>query len=313
MTHVEYRDFMVFDIKATGDYSELNIKKEDLGDFLNPENVYAIINQEIKRIYLWKGARSPVRKRFLGSRIATSIQGDMMKAGYKRCKVVTIDQGEELEEFLNLFGLESMEIKLELEEKRYVRNIEREQTRITNILSTKVDSNSKLSEIQNFLDTDEQIIWSKSSLVSLKDTWLKLLLKNKKYKTRLTKTSEASELEIKEYKNTYLITNKNIISHSIFNKFSDFSDIPTHAIKIRGEGDIIMLDQRELNSFEIEEFDDGYDVWFNAEPIDKGENLFSFEGLDLEEYRKLINALDHNYLAEIPEKIKKIRYTRKRY
>jgi len=313
MTHVEYRDFMVFDIKATGDYSELKIKKEDLGDFLNPENVYAIINQEIKRIYLWKGARSPVRKRFLGSRIATSIQGDMMKAGYKRCKVVTIDQGEELEEFLNVFGLESMEIKLELEEKRYIRNIEREQTRITNILSTKVDSNSKLSEIQNFLDTDEQIIWSKSSLVSLKDTWLKLLLKNKKYKTRLTKTSEASELEIKEYKNTYLITNKNIISHSIFNKFSDFSDIPTHAIKIRGEGDIIMLDQRELNSFEIEEFDDGYDVWFNAEPIDKGENLFSFEGLDLEEYRKLINALDHNYLAEIPEKIKKIRYTRKRY
>jgi len=313
MTHVEYRDFMVFDIKATGDYSELKIKKEDLGDFLNPENVYAIINQEIKRIYLWKGARSPVRKRFLGSRIATSIQGDMMKAGYKRCKVVTIDQGEELEEFLNVFGLESMEIKLELEEKRYVRNIEREQTRITNILSTKVDSNSKLSEIQNFLDTDEQIIWSKSSLVSLKDTWLKLLLKNKKYKTRLTKTSEASELEIKEYKNTYLITNKNIISHSIFNKFSDFSDIPTHAIKIRGEGEIIMLDQRELNSFEIEEFDDGYDVWFNAEPIDKGENLFSFEGLDLEEYRKLINALDHKYLAEIPEKVKKIRYVRKRY
>ena len=142
---------------------------------------------------------------------------------------------------------------------------------------------------------------------------MKLLLKNKKYKTRLTKTSEASELEIKEYKNTYLITNKNIISHSIFNKFLNFSDIPTHAIKIRGEGEIIMLDQRELNSFEIEEFDDGYDVWFNAEPIDKGENLFSFEGLDLEEYRKLINALDHNYLAEIPEKIKKIRYTRKRY
>ncbi len=313
MTDVEYRDFMVFDIKENGEFKELNIKKkEDLGDFLNPENVYAIIHQEINRIYLWKGARSPVRKRFLGSRIATKIQGNMMKAGFKRCKVVTIDQGEELEEFLNVFGLESMEVEVELEEKRYLRNIEREQTRLANILSTKVENSSKLSEIQTYLEADEQIIWSKSSLVSLKDNWLKLLLKNKKYKTRLTKTSEATKLEIKEYKNTYLITNKNIISHSIFNKFCNFSDIPTYAIKIRGEGEIIMLDQRELNSFEIEEFDDGYDVWFNAEPIDKAVSFFSFEGLNLEEYRKLINALDKNYLAEIPEKVKKIRYMRKR-
>ncbi|TFG13074.1 MAG: hypothetical protein EU535_05445 [Promethearchaeota archaeon] len=312
MMDVEYKDFMIFDIKATGDYSELKIKKEDLGDFLNPENVYAIINQEINRIYLWKGARSPVRKRFLGSRIATKIQGDMMKAGYKRCKIVTIDQGEELEEFLNVFGLESMEIKVELEDKKYIRNIEREQTRIASILSTKADSNSKLAEIQNYFDEDEQIIWNKSSIISLDNNWLKLILKNKKYKRRLTKSSEASNLEIKDYKNTYVITNKNIISYTVFNRYCDFSEIPTHAIKIKEEGEIIILDQRELNSFEIEEFEDGYDVWFNAEPIDKGEYVFAFEGLNLEEYRTFINALEKNFLAEIPEKVKKIRYIRKK-
>lgn len=312
MNDREYKDFMVFDVKETGDFTEIKVKKEDLGDFLHPENAYIIINQDIKRIYLWKGARSPVRKRFLGSRIATDIQGDIMKAGFKRCKVVTIDQGEELDEFLNVFGLESMEVKEELEDKRYIRNIEKEEMRITNILSTKVESSSKLAEIKSFLDADEQIIWNKSSLVSLKNNWLKLLLKNKKYKRRLKKTSEASKLEIKEYKNTYAITDKKIISHSVFNKYLDFSDVPKYAIDVKGEGEIIMLEQRELRAFEIEEFDDGYDVWFNVEPVDKGDYVFPFEGLTLEEYRTLINALDKNFLAEIPEKIKKLTYVRKK-
>jgi len=309
MTDIEYKNFMVFDIKETGDYPELKIKKEDLGDFLNPENAYIIINQDINRIYFWKGARSPVRKRFLGSRIATKIQGAMMEAGFKRCKVITIDQGEELEEFLNVFGLESMEVAEKIEDKRYIRNIEKEEIRITNILSTKVESSSKLGEIKEFLDEDEQIIWSKSSLVSLKDNWLKLLLKNKKYRKRLVKTSEAANLELKEYKNIYVITNKKVISHSIFNKCFDFIDIPSYAIKIEGDGEIIMIDQRELRSFEIEEFDDGYDIWFNVE---KADYAFAFEGLTLEEYKKFVNALDRNYLAEIPEKIKKITYIRKR-
>lgn len=307
----EYRDFMVFEINEPGDLKELNVKKEDLGDFLHPENVYTIINQEIKRIYLWKGAISPVRKRFIASRIATKLQGDMMKAGYKRCKVVSIDQGEELEEFLNVFGLESMEIKVEMEEKRYIRNIEKEQSRITSILSTKVESNSKLSEIQNCLSEDEQIIWNKSSIVSLDKNWLKNLLKNKNYKIRLKKISEANKLEIKNYKNTYAVTNKSIISHSIFNKFFDFSNIPTYAIKIKGEGEMVILELNELNSFEIEQFGDEYDVWFNAEPIGKGGYIFAYERLTFEEYSSLINALDNNFIAEIPQKIKKLNYIHK--
>ncbi|MFX1445632.1 MAG: hypothetical protein ACFFHV_19625, partial [Promethearchaeota archaeon] len=127
MIDIKYKDFMVFDVKETGDYTELKIKKEDLGDFLHPEYAYIIIYQGINRIYFWKGARSPVRKRFLGSRIATEIQGAIMEAGFKRCKIITIDQGEELEEFLNVFGLESMEVAQKLEDKRYIRNIKKEE------------------------------------------------------------------------------------------------------------------------------------------------------------------------------------------
>ena len=312
MTATEYKDFMVFEVKETGDFKELQIEIGDLGDFLNPENAYIIINQDIKRIYLWKGARSPVRKRFLGSRIATEIQGKMMEAGLKRCKVVSIDQGEELDEFLNVFGLESMEVTDVLEDKRYIRNVEKEETRITNILSTKAESNSKLGEIKGLLDDDEQIMWNKSSLVSLKGNWLKILLKNKKYKQRIKNTSEANKLEINEYKNTYVITNKKIISHSLLNKYFDFSEIPGYVFEIKGDGEIIILDQRELNSFEIVEFNDGYDVWFNAEPIEKGAYMFPFEGLTFEEYKNFINTLDKNFLAEIPERIKILLYTRKK-
>ena len=54
MTDTEYKAFMVSDVKETGDYTELKIKKEDLGDFLHPENAYIIINQDIQRIYFWK-------------------------------------------------------------------------------------------------------------------------------------------------------------------------------------------------------------------------------------------------------------------
>ena len=129
MTESEWLDFMVFELDEEGEKTRLNINKEDLGDYLKLESAFLILNLEIKRIYLWKGARSSVRKRFLGSRAATVVQGDIMKYGLKRCKVVAVDQGDEPEEFLNVFGLDSMEVKEEdrPEDKRYVRNIEKEE------------------------------------------------------------------------------------------------------------------------------------------------------------------------------------------
>ena len=123
-------------------------------------------------------------------------QSDMLK----RCKIVAVDQGDEPEEFLNVFGLESMEVKEEdkLKDKRYVRNIEKEEKKIAAIKSTRLerDEETKLSEIKNLLNEGEKITWLKSDTINLTDNWLKVLLKDKKYRGRLKSTKEAKEIEI---------------------------------------------------------------------------------------------------------------------
>ena len=50
----------------------------------------------------------------------------MKDARYHRCKIVSVDAGDEPIEFLNAFRLESMEVTERLADMRYVRNIERE-------------------------------------------------------------------------------------------------------------------------------------------------------------------------------------------
>jgi len=112
----EYQEFMVFEIEDSGDKNKINIDKEELSFILHPEKTLTIVREDLRRIYLWKGAKSSVRKRFLDSRIATEIQGELMKNGFHRCKVISIDQGDEVQEFLNVFGLESMEVTEELED-----------------------------------------------------------------------------------------------------------------------------------------------------------------------------------------------------
>lgn len=310
----EWNDFMVFELDEEGNKTELNLDKTILGDYLTPQKVFLILYQEIKRIYLWKGVRSSVRKRFLGSRVATVVQGDVMKAGLKRCKVVAVDQGEEPEEFLNIFGLESMEIKEEdkLEDKRYFRNIEKEEIRIAELKNTKLDltESSKLSEIKQLLDQDEKILWIKSSSVNLTENWLKVVSKDKKYKTRLKEISDTNDIEIKNHEIRYVLTNKRIIHHHVFNHLLDYSDIPKFALEVKG--DIVLLDQRELRSFDIEESGDLYYVNFHINPKKKGDNIIIFENLMINEYENLIRtlSLDFRFIAQIPEKLKKISYVK---
>ena len=126
MTEI-YDEFIVYDLENTGDRTKLNIKPEELHNHLNPEQVLIIIREDLRRIYIWKGAKSPVRKRFISARIAQDLQRDLVQdARYHRCKIISIDQGDELQEFLNAFRLESMEVTERLPDMRYVRNIERD-------------------------------------------------------------------------------------------------------------------------------------------------------------------------------------------
>ncbi|MHA2393905.1 MAG: hypothetical protein ACXAEX_18390 [Promethearchaeota archaeon] len=66
----DYQEFMVFEIEESGDRNRVAIDKTELGFYLDPEKALIIVREELRRIYLWKGAKSNVRKRFLGSRIA---------------------------------------------------------------------------------------------------------------------------------------------------------------------------------------------------------------------------------------------------
>jgi len=126
MTEI-YDEFIVYDLQNTGDRTRLNIKPEELQNHLNPEQVLIIIREDLRRIFIWKGAKSPVRKRFISARIAQDLQRDLIQdARYHRCKIISIDQGDELQEFLSAFRLESMEVTERLPDMRYVRNVERD-------------------------------------------------------------------------------------------------------------------------------------------------------------------------------------------
>ena len=131
-----YNEFIVYDLENTGDRTKLDIKSEELQNHLNPDQVLIIVREDLRRIYIWKGSKSPVRKRFISSRVAQELQRDLIKdARYHRCKIVSIDQGDELQEFLNAFRLESMEVTERLPDMHYTRNIERDRLAEQELLS----------------------------------------------------------------------------------------------------------------------------------------------------------------------------------
>ena len=122
-----YDEFIVFDLENTGERRKLKINQEELQDHLNPEQVLIIVREDLRRIYIWKGSKSPVRKRFISSKVAQELQKELIHdPRYHRCKIVYIDQGDELQEFLNAFRLESMVIEERLPDMHYIRNFERE-------------------------------------------------------------------------------------------------------------------------------------------------------------------------------------------
>lgn len=150
MTEI-YEEFIVYELQNSGDRSKLDIKQEELQNYLNSEAVILIIREDLRRIFIWKGSKSPVRKRFISSRVAQQIQKELIDdARYHRCKIVSIDQGDELQEFLNAFRLESMEVTERLPDMRYVRNIERE----------RMEQVQKVNDSKNLSQKKEEVYFS---------------------------------------------------------------------------------------------------------------------------------------------------------
>ena len=98
-----YDYFMIYELDDSGERIRISATedefREDNGSkFLDPEQVLVIVKESLRRIYIWKGAKSPVRKRFISSRIAGALQEELVKnAAYHRCKIVSVDQGDEVD------------------------------------------------------------------------------------------------------------------------------------------------------------------------------------------------------------------------
>lgn len=111
-----FSNFMVFELKNTGERERLFITEQEFSQengkkILHDSQVALIIKEELRKIYIWKGYQSTVRKKFIASRVAQQIQQELMNsANFHRCKIISIDQGEETLEFLNAFGLKSQKI-----------------------------------------------------------------------------------------------------------------------------------------------------------------------------------------------------------
>ncbi|MFW9899494.1 MAG: hypothetical protein ACFFDO_09585 [Candidatus Thorarchaeota archaeon] len=308
----ELHKFIVYEIEESGDRKKLEFQQEYLRDYFHPDKAFIIVRTDLKRIYLWKGVRANVRKRFIGSKTATKVQSELKYQGLPYCEVVAVDQGDEQEEFLNAFGLESMEMPERLPDMQYLRDRERKKLEEEKLFAKREDilKISKLDEIKNLLDADDRILWIKSLNIELNQNWMKTLAKNEKYKGRFKNIDVAKELELKNYEIRYVITEKKIISYSILNKVYDFSKIPKNIFQLKGE--IAILNLKGLRSFEVEKSKGNYDVWFNAEPIKEGKGIFLFHSLSNEEYEKLIDALMivKSFRAKIPQNLK-LKYIRK--
>ena len=127
-----YEFFMLYELDDDGHRVKLGVTenkfKENNGiNFLHPEQVFVIVKEEIRRIYIWKGSKSPVRQRFISSRIASQLQEELVKqAAFHRCKIVSVDQGDEPNDFLKAFQFKSMPVTEKLADMHYIRNVDRE-------------------------------------------------------------------------------------------------------------------------------------------------------------------------------------------
>jgi hypothetical protein len=135
---------------------------------MHPEQVLVIVREDLRRIFIWKGPKSPVRKRFISSRVASALQEELMKdARYHRCKIVSVDAGDEPTEFLNTFRLESMEVTERLADMRYVRNIEREKMEQATIADAAPKTTKEQVEEEYFSpalqDTSNEVVVSSFS------------------------------------------------------------------------------------------------------------------------------------------------------
>ena len=110
-----YKNFMIFGLESTGEKLRLDISEDTFRsnngqNVLDPNQVLVIVKEDLRRIYIWKGVNSHVRKKFIASRIAAELQNNLVVSGhFHRCKIISVDQGDEPNDFLRAFSFTTIE------------------------------------------------------------------------------------------------------------------------------------------------------------------------------------------------------------
>jgi len=122
----DYKDFRCYRLTDDGEREELDVELKNAEQLFNSEGVYLFVRFDLRRIFIWKGPKSPVRKRFISSRVGSKLQEESSKVGM-HLKIVSVDAGDEPIEFLKAFNTEPYKIAEgeKLDDMYYIRNDER--------------------------------------------------------------------------------------------------------------------------------------------------------------------------------------------
>ena len=103
----ENERLMVYELDDSGEKKKVEVVEDELQLFLisHPEQVLVIIREDLRRIFIWKGPKSPIRSRFVSSRTTIALQEELrMEFGLHPCKIISVDVGDEPLEFLSAFN-----------------------------------------------------------------------------------------------------------------------------------------------------------------------------------------------------------------
>ncbi|MHA2282405.1 MAG: hypothetical protein ACXAC5_16300 [Promethearchaeota archaeon] len=102
----ENERFMVYELDDSGEKRKVEITEAYLQSFLilHPEQVFVIIREDLRKIFIWKGPKSSTRKIFVSSRKTIALQEELRReCGLRHCKIISVDVGDEPLEFLSAF------------------------------------------------------------------------------------------------------------------------------------------------------------------------------------------------------------------
>ncbi len=163
---IEYQEFLCYALENDGTHKEMEIEEDQIEEKLHPDDVLIFIKQDMRRLWIWKGPKAPVRKRFISSRVAAKIQEEIRRESGRHLKIVSVDAGDEPTEFLSTFNLDSMETTEKINDMVYIRNIERDRLKEEEIKKTVQKTKSDDEYWSPILEETEDSTTVHSSILS---------------------------------------------------------------------------------------------------------------------------------------------------